>query len=185
MDVNTIIGWLSNIDFGTIPTENVVLVSALLSGYVAYQTRKNSLETNRERERYLNFRLQDGTQFSDTWGITIGNIFVHENSGILYRLKKFFTGTMTGKSTVVVMYKHGSIPGTFWSEERVQDLVSGYDIEVRHIKTMEHLDPTVAKFSIHSVDDGDISGFLTTSFNSINISRKSLLRDVVGHRRKS
>lgn len=156
MDLGNI---LSGADFGTIPTENVVLVSALLSAYVAYQTRKNSLETNRERERHLNSRLQDTTQFSDAWGIKVGNIVVNEDSGLLYRLRKFIFGSISGSTTISVTYKNVTIPGSFWDQDKVQELVEGYDVEVRHIQTQEHLDPTVATFYIDSMKYDTIAGF--------------------------
>lgn len=150
---------LNGADLGTIPSEQVVLASALLSAYVAYQTRKNSLETGRERERYLNFRLQDTSQFSDTWGIKVGNILVDEDSGRLYRLKKFVTGTISGTVTISVTYKTATIPGSFWEQEKVQDLIAGYDVEAEHLRTQEHLDPTPAVFRIESVKYEDVIGF--------------------------
>ena len=150
---------LSGVDLGTIPTENVVLASAILSAYIAYQTRKNSLETNRERERFLNFRLQDTAQFSDTWGVRITNVFVNENSGILYRLRKLFLDGVSGDTTIAVTYKGKPIPESYWEKDKVQKLVSGYDVEVEHIQTIEHLDPVPAKFRIHSTEYDDIVGF--------------------------
>ena len=159
MNLVTLTGWLRNADLGTIPTENVVLASALLSAYVAYQTRKNSLETDRERERYLNSRLQDTTKFSDTWGFKLGNILVHEDSGWFYRLKKFAFGDVSGFITVTLTYKNGTIPGSFWEQDHVQEVVDGYDVEVEHVQTQEHLSPTPATFRIESTDYEYIAGF--------------------------
>lgn len=66
----------ASMDLGTIPTKNVVLASAILTAYIASQSRINGLETSRERERFLNFRLQETTQYSDMWEITIDYIRV-------------------------------------------------------------------------------------------------------------
>lgn len=159
MDLGTVISWLSNADLGTIPAENIVLVSALLSAYIAYQTRKNGLETDRERERYLNSRLQDTARFSHVWGVKIGNILVNEDSGLIYRLRKFFFGSISGSTTISVTYKNITIEGSFWEQDRVQELVDRYEVEVEHIHTQEHLDPTAATFQIDSVDYEDIVGF--------------------------
>lgn len=146
-------------DLGTIPTENVVLISAMLSAYIAYQSRINGLETDRERERYLNFRLQDSTHFSDMWAITIDNILIHEKSGLFYRLRKFLTGSLSGEASVVVRYEKRSIPGSFWETDAGEAILDSYGVEVEHLGTEEHLDPTVARFKFGSVDYEDIAGF--------------------------
>ena len=146
-------------DFGAIPTDNVVLVSAILTAYIAYQSRINGLETGRERERYLNSRLQESTQFSDTWAITIDNIRVQENSGFLYRLRKFITGGLSGESSVVVRYEKSTIPGSFWETEAGETIMDAYRVEVEHLGTNEHLSPTVARFTLGSLTNDDIIGF--------------------------
>lgn len=144
---------------GTIPTEYVILISAVLSGFIAYQSRLNGLEASRERERYLNLRLQDNTLLSDTWGITIDNIQVHERSGFFYRVKKFVTGSLSGESTVVVRYKNVTIPSKFWETEGGKAVIDSYHIEVEHLNTREDMNPAIARFRFQSVNDGDISGF--------------------------
>ena len=106
--------------FGTIPTENVVLVSAVLTAYIAYQSRINGLDTVRERERYLNSRLQDMTKFSDTWAITIDNVRAHEDAGFFYRVKKFITGSLSGESSVVVRYKKAQFLARSGKQTRVR-----------------------------------------------------------------
>lgn len=146
-------------DLGTIPTENVVLVSALLTGFIAYQSRLNGLESSRERERYLNSRLQDSTLLSDIWAVTIDNIQFHESSGFFYRLKKFFTGTLSRESTVVVRYQNRPIPGGFWETEGGQAVIDSYSVEVEHLNTREDTNPTIARFRFETVNDEDISGF--------------------------
>lgn len=146
-------------DLGTIPTEYVVLVSAVLSGFIAYQSRLNGLEASRERERYLNSRLQDSTLLSDMWAVTIDNIQVHENSGFFYRVKKFITGSLSGESTVVVRYNNATIPGEFWETEGGRAVTESYHVEVEHLNTREDSDPAIARFRFQSLDDGDISGF--------------------------
>jgi hypothetical protein len=134
-------------------------VSAVLSGFIAYQSRLNGLEASRDRERYLNSRLQDHTLLSDMWAITIDNIQVHESSGFFYRVKKFITGSLSGESTVVVRYNGSTIPGQFWGTEGGKAIIDSYHIEVEHLNTREDVDPTIARFRFQSVDDGDISGF--------------------------
>jgi hypothetical protein len=146
-------------ELGTIPTEYVVLVSAVLSGFIAYQSRLNGLESSRERERYLNSRLQDSTLLSDMWAVTIDGIQVHESSGFFYRVKKFLTGTISGETTVVVRYKNTTFPGDFWETEGGKAVTESYHVEVEHLNTREDVNPTIARFRFQSLDDGDISGF--------------------------
>lgn len=144
---------------GTIPTENVVLASAVLTGYIAYQTRVNGLETGRERERYLNEALEEATTLSDTWGITIDNIAVYENSGALYRLWKFITGRISGEADVTVRYERATIPSEFWESGAGKPLLNGYRVDVEHIDTQDHVEPTLAAFRFGSLDEEDIAGF--------------------------
>jgi len=146
-------------ELGTIPTQYVILLSAGLSAFIAYQSRLNGLESSRERERYLNSRLQDSTLLSDRWGVIIDGIQVHENRGAIYRVKKFLTGTICGETTVVVRYKNTTIPGGFWESEGGQAVTESYHVEVEHLNTREDVDPTIARFRFQSLDDGDISGF--------------------------
>jgi hypothetical protein len=146
-------------DLGTISTDDVVLASAVLTGFIAYQSRVNGLESSRERERYLNSRLQESTLLSDMWGITIDNIQVHENSGFFYGKKKFLTGTISGESTVVVRYDNATIPGEFWETDGGRAVTDSYHVGVEHLSTNEDSNPAIARFRFQTVDDGDISGF--------------------------
>jgi len=146
-------------DLGAIPTEYVVLVSAVLTGFIAYQSRLNGLESSREREQYLNSRLQESMILSDMWAITIDNILVHEKAGFLYRVKKFITGSLSGECTVVVRYNNVTIPSNFWETKGGKAVTESYHIEVEHLNTREDTDPTIARFRFQSVDDGDLSGF--------------------------
>lgn len=164
-------------DLGTIPTENVVLVSAILTGYIAYQSRINGLETERERERYVNFRLRDSTKFSDTWAVTIDNIQVYEKKGFIYRVKKFFIGSLSGESTVVVRYKHATIPGSFWETEGGKAALDGYGVEVEHLGTDDHLDPTIARFKFGTLDDREIAGFFDALIDLEQAMRPSSASD--------
>lgn len=161
-------------DLGSIPSEQLVLASTTLSAYIAYQSRINGLETDRERERYLNSRFEDATQFSDMWGITIDNIQVHEKSGFLYRLCKFFTGTISGESTVVIRYKNGSIPSSFWDSEVGKAMTDSYAIDVEHLGTQEHLDPTIARFNFGTIDGIEIMNF----FRAVIDAEKEFRPDV-------
>lgn len=146
----------------------------MLSGFIAYQSRLNGLEASRERERYLNSRLQDSTLLSDMWAVTIDNIQVHESSGFLYRVKKFITGSLSGESTVVVRYNNATIPSQFWDTEGGKAVTDSYHVEVEHLNTREDMDPTIARFRFQSVDDGDISGFFNTLIDLEEEMRPSL-----------
>lgn len=139
-----------------IPAENFVLGSFLMTTYIAYQSRLNGLESSRERERHLSSRLSEVTHIGDIWGVTIDTVRFHENSGFWYRKRKFLTGRISGETTVVVRYKNTTIPGSFWETEGAQAFLNGFDFEVEHLNTSEHLDPTVARFNIGSTQPESI-----------------------------
>jgi len=144
----------------TIPTNYVVLASALLSGFIAYQSRKNGLETEWEREQFVNSRLAGSTFPSDTWGITCDYVTIVEDSGWPYRFKKFFTGRMSGEAAVSVKYQNASIPGEVWENENIKQILDVLDFEVEHVGTNDHIEPTHSKFVLDTVEWGDVVEFL-------------------------
>lgn len=146
-------------DLGTIPTEQVVLVSAALTGFIAYQSRLNGLETARERERHLNSRLAGASLHSVRWGLTLDNVQVQEKSGFPYRVKKFLTGSVEGDTTVVVRYENRMLPGSFWKTKTGKSILDSYWVEVEHLRTQRNLNPTIARFKFESTDYGDIMEF--------------------------
>lgn len=146
-------------ELGTIPTEYVVLVSAILTGYIAYQSRINGLESARERERYLNDRMAGGSYYSDTFSFTIDSVHVHESSRIHHRIWKFLTKRFTGETTIIIRYDTVSIPGSFWTAGPGSDLIDAYWVDVEHLHTAEQTDPTIARFSIDSTSHDDIADF--------------------------
>lgn len=148
---------LLGMGLGTIPTEQVVLVSAALTGFIAYQSRLNGLETARERERHLNSRLSGASLHSVRWGLTLDN--VQEKSGFLYRVKKFLTGSVEGDTTVVVRYENRMLPGSFWKTKTGKSILDSYWVEVEHLRTQRNLDPTIARFKFGSTNYEDIMEF--------------------------
>lgn len=146
----------------TIPTSYVILTSALLSAFIAYQSRKNGLETQWEREQFVNSRLAGTTIPSDTWGLTCDRVTIIEDSGLFYRFRKFVTGRMSGEATVTIKYQNASIPGEVWENENIQELLSVLDFDVEHIETTDQVDPTHSKFIVQTVEWGDIVTFLNT-----------------------
>lgn len=146
----------------TIPTSYVILTSALLTGFIAYQSRKNGLETQWERERFINSRLAGSMRPSNTWGIKFDQVNIFEDSGLFYRFKKFVTGRMSGEATVTIQYQNASIPGEIWENENIQELLGVLDFDVEHIETVEQIEPTHAKFLVQTVKWEDIVEFVNT-----------------------
>ena len=162
----------------TIPTNYVILTSALLSGFIAYQSRKNGLETQWERERFINSRLAGSVRSSDTWGIKFDQVNIFEDTGWFYRFKKFVTGRMTGEATVTIQYQNTSIPGEIWENENVQELLEVLDFDVEHIETMDQIEPTYAKFLVQTVKWGDILEFVNTIIEIEKAGRKEMAGDL-------
>ena len=146
----------------TIPTSYVILTSALLTGFIAYQSRKNGLETQWERERFINSRLAGSMRPSNTWGIKFDQVNIFEDSGLFYRFKKFVTGRMSGEATVTIQYQNASIHGEIWENENIQELLGVLDFDVEHIETVEQIEPTHAKFLVQTVKWEDIVEFVNT-----------------------
>jgi len=160
----------------TIPTDYVILTSALLSGFIAYQSRKNGLETQWEREQFVNSRLAGTTIPSDTWAITCDGITIIEDSGALYRFKKFVTGRMSGEAAVTIRFQNADIPGEVWENENIQELLGVLDFEVEHVETTDQINPTHAKFIVQTVEWGDIVEFLNTIIEIEKAGRKRMSR---------
>lgn len=144
----------------TIPTSYVILTSALLTGFIAYQSRKNGLETQWERERFINSRLAGSMRPSNTWGIKFDQVNIFEDSGWFYRFKKFVTGRMSGEATVTIQYQNANIPGEIWENENIQELLGVLDFDVEHIETIEQIEPMHAKFLVQTVEWGDVVEFV-------------------------
>ncbi|WP_152418627.1 hypothetical protein [Halorubrum distributum] len=142
-----------------IPAEYFVLASAILSAFIAYQSRINGIESQRERESYLKSRLEGGTHIGDRWGIKIDTVRFHEDSGFWYRKEKFLTGRISGETTVVVQYKIQPLPGNYWDHEGPQAVLDGYEVPVKHLRTTTDTDPTIANFSVESPDPQVVENF--------------------------
>ena len=144
-----------------IPSEYIIFASAIGTAYIAFQSRQNALEKERDRERYLNDRLKEVTHIGDIWGITIDSIRFSEKKGILYSLFKFIFGGISGESTVVIRYENSSVPGALWDTEGLQIFLEEYETEVEHLTTNSHLDPSVARFKFETEDPEMIENFFS------------------------
>lgn len=145
-----------------IPTEYFIFASFFGTLYIAYQSRLNGLETQRERERYLNDRLGEVTHIGDIWGVAIDTIRFTESSGFWYRKKKFLLGGISGKSTAVIRYENSSIPEDLWETEGLQHFLKEYEVDVKHTGTADHLDPTIANFQFETADPDKVENFFST-----------------------
>lgn len=159
----------------SIPTSYVIVTSAILTGYIAFQSRKNGLETEWNREEFVNARLAGATFPSDTWGITCDYVTIIEDSGLLYRIKKFLTGRMSGEAAVAVKYENASIPGEIWETDGWQQILDSFDFDVEHAGTNEHIDPTHAKFILGTVEWGEIVDFLHAIIELEKKGRKEMV----------
>jgi len=146
--------------FNASPALIVGAISAVLTGIIAYESRKSELETEQKRERQVKERLAEKTFPTNTWGITCDDVIVIEDSGLWYRFKKFITGQISGEVAVTVKYENASIPGEVWEFDAIQEIFTTLDFSVEHVETHEQLDPTHAKFVLGTVEWGDIAHFI-------------------------
>lgn len=160
----------------TLPTTHVIIASAVLTGFIAYQSRKNGLETAWEREQFINSRMSGSTFPSDKWGITCDHVIIIEDSGWWYRFKKFFTGRMSGETAVSVRYQNASIPGEIWENSNLQAALDVLEFEWEHVDTNENLQPTHAKFVLQTVEWSDLMEFFNTIIEAEKWGRKQMAR---------
>ncbi|WP_281195825.1 hypothetical protein [Halorubrum sp. F4] len=145
-----------------IPAEYVITASFVGTMFIAYQSRLNGLERERDRDLFLNEKLAERTHLGDIWGITIDSVRFREKDGFLYRKWKFLTGRISGETTVVVRYQNTTIPGDFWDTPALQHFLDEFKVEVDHLQTDDHLDPTVARFKMETTDPDTIDDFFGT-----------------------
>lgn len=160
----------------TLPITHVILASALLTGYIAYQSRKNGLETEWEREQFINSRMSGSTFPSDTWGITCDHVIIIEDSGWWYRFKKFLNGQMSGEAAVSVRYQNATIPGEIWEDSNLQTALDVLEFEWEHIDTNENLQPTHAKFILQTVEWGDLMSFFNVIIEAEKWGREQMAK---------
>lgn len=159
-----------------IPTTHVIVASALLTGFIAYQSRKNGLETKWEREQFINSRLSGGTFPSDMWGLTCDHVMIIEDTGWRYRFKKFFTGRMSGEAVVSVRYENVSIPGSVWENSNLQAALDALGFEWEHVGTNQHLQPTHARFVLQTVERSEIMDFFNAIIEAEKWGRKQMAK---------
>lgn len=146
----------------SIPTAYVVSISALLTGYIAYQSRLNSLETEWDREKLVNARLEGKTMPADSWAITVDNILVLEKSGYRYRLTKFLTGGFEGKAFLTIRYVNATLSDKNWEQDAAKEFLEMFDFEVTHLETNNDFDPAYSKFELSTTDWESILEFIDT-----------------------
>ncbi|WP_121302284.1 hypothetical protein [Haloarcula quadrata] len=137
----------------------VTVATLLVSGYIAYRSKANSLTTVREQERFLADRLQEGKFVEEPFVVAIDRVEVREKETRWYRLKRLVLRPFEGKALLTVRWEHHGMGEGWWESEYGDVLAEPFDFDVQHIHTEQVADTTLTQFELGTLDSDEIAQF--------------------------
>lgn len=142
------------------PIDVVIILSFFGTLYIAYRARVSGLESERERENYLNSRLEEASYANEMWGLTIDNIRFVEKSGLKYQIKKFIKGGIDGEAYVVVRWENIQFDDDFWNSELMNTVFDAFPVEVEFDESRQMgTNVYISAFSFYTSDIDEIKQF--------------------------
>jgi hypothetical protein len=124
--------------------------------------RIRSLPDEREREQFLNDRFTSRVVTEQNLQAEFDALRVEEESGLLYRLKKFITKHLEG-FTVVSLNANYDVDQGLWEAGAMEPFQDNLGIEVEYVRS-EVLNPETTQIvlKVHSTNADDISAVVSS-----------------------
>lgn len=138
----------------------ISVATLLVSGYIAYRSKANSLRSARDQEQFLNNRLKESTYVEEPFVVNIDHIEVREREGLKYRIKRSLFLPLEASTTIRVRWQYSSLTEDWWESEITKILAQQVDTQFQHLSTEIVADQAVSVFRLETTDSDEIGDFV-------------------------
>lgn len=142
--------------------EVATILTLLVSFYIAYRSKANSLNTYREEEQFLGSRLSGTTAIEEPFAVTIEKVEIQERDDFQYRVKRLLLRPVEGSTRVWVRWETHSLGGDIWETEFKDILSDKFEFEIEHVESDVIGDKGMSVFDVDTLDPDDVSIFATS-----------------------
>lgn len=141
--------------------EVVAVLTLLVSLYIAYRSKANSLTTYREEEQFLNSRLKDSSYIEEPFAVTIDKVEIQERDDFWYRVKRLLLRPVEGSTRIWVRWESHSLGGDVWETEFKDIVDDKFEFDIEHVDSGVVGDKGVSVFELHTLDPDEVNDFVS------------------------
>lgn len=163
------------------PIEIGAVASLGLFLFGIYRYKAGNLETAREREERLR-NLEGKNMKEGKFVITIDNVEIDEESGLLYRLKRWMLRPVDGDTYVTFRLHEIGIPEEFWEMDHADAFYDTLDFPAECVNSQMTSEHTSLVFRLETAEYLDLKQFLDSFTNLFIAMEKTGTASVVDTR---
>jgi hypothetical protein len=171
------VGGLSSLD--SVEIGAVASLGILLFGI--YRYKAGNLETAREREERLR-NLEGKSMKEEKFVITVDNVELDEEDGVLYRMKRWMLQPIDGKIYVTFRLHDIGVPEEFWEMDHADAFYDTLDFPVECVNSQMTSEHTALVFQLQTAKYLDLKQFLDSFTNLFKVMEDSGAASVVDTR---